>query len=165
MSVSQKRQEQSSPLRDAVAACSAGLIGVFIFSALMNVLLLTGPFYMLQIYDRVLTSQSLPTLAALSILVVGLLAIFGLFDLMRSRLMARIGKLLDQTVAPETFAGAVEGTASGSEAVRDLRIVRQFIAGPAAAGLFDIPWMPLYVAVIFCCTPFLGGCQWSAPSC
>lgn len=145
-------------LKSAKAACVSGLIGVFLFSALMNVLLLTGPFYMLQIYDRVLTSQSIPTLVALSILIAVLLGLYGLFDFVRTRLMTRIGNTLDLHLAEDTFAASLQSGLAGKpgDPARDLRTVRQFVGGPAAAGLFDIPWMPAYIAVIFVLHPLLG---------
>lgn len=145
-------------LQSATASCRSGLVGVFIFSAIMNVLLLTGPFYMLQIYDRVLTSQSLPTLVALSILVAVLLGLYGLFDWVRGRLMTRLGNGLDLHLADRAYGETIRAGVRGAPAdpSRDLRTVRQFLAGPAAAGLFDLPWMPAYVAVIWLLHPVLG---------
>lgn len=149
-----------TPIAEAVAFTRAGVIGVIAFSMIMNILLLTGPLYMLQIYDRVLTSQSLPTLMALSILVVGLLATFGIFDFIRTRAMARIAAGLDLKLADEAFIRTVRAgrsdKAGDGEALRDLRTVRQFIASPAATGLFDIPWLPFYIAVVFLLHPMLG---------
>ena len=148
-----------TPLGAALVACRKGLIGVFAFSALMNILLLTGPFYMLQIYDRVLTSHSMPTLMALTILVVGLLAILGLFDFFRSRIMARLAALLDLKISNATFKASVfsrlNGQATGDPSL-DLRTLRQFMGGPAATGIFDIPWFPFYIGVIFLLHPWLG---------
>ena len=153
---------RSSVLADALGNCRLGLRGAFVFSLIMNVLLLTGPFYMLQIYDRVLTSQSLPTLAALSVLVVALLTLYGCFEFLRTRLMARVAAMLDLRLGGIAFQEAVRlggdgaAAASSGEALRDLRGVRQFLASPAAAGLFDVPWMPAYLAVIFLLHPVLG---------
>jgi PrtD family type I secretion system ABC transporter len=153
---------QSTVVADALGSSRAGLRGAFVFSLVMNVLLLTGPFYMLQIYDRVLTSQSLPTLTALSILVVALLLLYGFFEFLRSRLMARVAAMVDLRLAGTAFqealrlAGGGAASAASAEALRDLRVVRQFLASPAAAGLFDVPWMPVYLAVIFLLHPALG---------
>ncbi len=97
---------RSSALADALGSCRMGLRGAFVFSLIMNVLLLTGPFYMLQIYDRVLTSQSLPTLAALSILVLALLTLYGCFEFLRTRLMARVAAMLDLKAAGEPLPAA-----------------------------------------------------------
>jgi ATP-binding cassette subfamily C protein PrsD len=153
---------QSTVVADALGSSRAGLRGAFVFSLVMNVLLLTGPFYMLQIYDRVLTSQSLPTLTALSILVVALLLLYGFFEFLRARLMARVAAMVDLRLAGTAFqealrlAGGGAASAASAEALRDLRGVRQFLASPAAAGLFDVPWMPVYLAVIFLLHPALG---------
>ncbi len=157
MSFSKKIENTSLQL--VFKACRSGLIGVAVFSALMNILLLTGPFYMLQIYDRVLASHSIPTLVALSVLVVGLLAIYGLFDFIRTRLMARLAAILDLELADPTFEASIAGPFKNpqlSDPARDLRSVRQFIASPAAAGLFDIPWFPFYLGVVFLLHPWLG---------
>ena len=153
---------RSTVVAEALASCRSGLRGAFAFSLIMNVLLLTGPFYMLQIYDRVLTSQSVPTLVALSVLVGLLLALYGFFDFLRTRLMARVAAIVDLHLAGNAFREAVRLGDSGAtsvasaEALRDLRGVRQFVGSPAATGLFDIPWMPAYVAVIFVLHPILG---------
>lgn len=157
MSFSNKMKNTS--LQAVFSACRSGLIGVGIFSALMNILLLTGPFYMLQIYDRVLASHSVPTLVALSILVAGLLAIYGLFDFLRTRIMVRLAAILDLELADQTFEASVSGPLKRpqlGDPARDLRTVRQFINSPAAAGLFDIPWFPFYLGVVFLLHPWLG---------
>lgn len=146
-------------LAAAIDGFRTALIGVFIFSALMNALLLTGPFYMLQIYDRVLTSRSLSTLVALSLLVVVLFAAYGLFDFVRNRLMGRIAILLDLKLADDIFNATVRSGLPQnvpSNPMRDLTTVRQFLSGPAASGLFDVPWIPAYLGVIFLLHPMLG---------
>lgn len=157
MSFSNKIEKTS--LNTVYLACRYGLIGVGIFSALMNILLLTGPFYMLQIYDRVLTSHSIPTLVALSILVAGLLSIYGLFDFLRTRLMVRLAAILDLELSDQTFEASVSGPLKRpmlGDPSRDLRTVRQFINSPVAAGLFDIPWFPFYIGVVFLLHSLLG---------
>ena len=142
----------------ATGACRSGLTGVFFFSAIMNVLLLTGPFYMLQIYDRVLTSNSLPTLVALSALVLVLLGLYGLFDFVRGRLMTRLANNLDLHLADRVYEESIRAGPIGesSDPSRDLRTVRQFMASPVAAGLFDVPWLPFYIAVVWLLHPVLG---------
>jgi ATP-binding cassette subfamily C protein PrsD len=147
------------PLRQVLEECKLGLIGVGFFSLVMNVLLLTGPFYMLQIYDRVLPSQSLPTLLVLSVLAAGLMGIYGALDFLRSRLMGRIGTFLDLRLAGPAFdLGMDTGSKAGvgGDPTRDLRTVRQYLVGPAAVGLFDIPWLPVYLAVVFLLHHVLG---------
>lgn len=148
---------KQDPLRQVLLDCRSALIGVGLFSLIMNVLLLTGPFYMLQIYDRVLPGQSIPTLLVLSILVAGLMLVHGALDYVRSRLMLRIGSLFDLKLAHPAFDLATrQQPGVGGDPARDLRSVRHFLMGPAAVGLFDIPWFPVYIAVVFALHPVLG---------
>jgi ATP-binding cassette subfamily C protein len=155
----QALKEPISPVKDAWALCRFGIVAAVVISMVMNVLLLTGPFYMLQIYDRVLPGHSLSTLVAFSILALILFVTHGCLDLIRTRLMARLGAVLDIKLADPAFNqhtqvfGQIPG---GSEALRDLSIVRQFLAGPAAVGLLDIPWLPLYMGIIFLLHPVVG---------
>ncbi|MDO9384157.1 MAG: hypothetical protein Q7T86_15000 [Hyphomicrobiaceae bacterium] len=125
-------------------------------SLVVNLLMLTGPFYMLQIYDRVLAAQSIPTLVAMSLLGLLLLSGYGVLDLIRTRLMGRIGNVLDFKLADmafETQANSLHAkSGAGREALRDLGVVRQFLAGPAASGLMDVPWMPIYVGIVSFCS-------------
>ncbi len=136
-----------------------GLIAVAIISMVMNVLLLTGPFYMLQIYDRVLTSRSLATLLALSGLVAGLFVIHGMLDFLRTRLMTRVSGVLDMALAQTAFRRSLpyyQTEGEPQQPLRDLRTVQQFLTSPAATNLFDIPWMPVYITVIYIFHPMLG---------
>ena len=146
-----------NPVADAIARCRHGLIGVGFFSVLMNLLLLTGPFFMLQIYDRVLTSRSVPTLLALSLIAIGLYMFHGGFDWMRSRLLTRLAKSFDRSIADSVFRlGSGPNAGSAQAPAQDLRQVQQFIAGPSLATLFDVPWFPIYLGVIFLLHPTLG---------
>ena len=147
------------PVKEALAVCRFGIVGAVLISMVMNVLVLTGPFYMLQIYDRVLPGHSISTLVAFSVLALILFVTHGSLDLIRTRLMARLGAVLDLKLADAAFnqhtqvCGQVAG---GSEALRDLGIVRQFLAGPAAVGLLDVPWLPFYMGIIFLLHPVVG---------
>ena len=131
------------------------------FSAFANVLMLVAPVYMLQMYDRVLTSASYETLIALTFVAVFLLACFGLLDWIRQRLMARIALLLNFEVQDDVLAGVFQGSLqrfrqSADQPVRDLDSVRQFISSPPAIAFFDAPWAPVFIAVIFLIHPWLG---------
>jgi ATP-binding cassette, subfamily C, type I secretion system permease/ATPase len=137
----------------------AGLVAVGITSFFLNILLLTGPFYMLQIYDRVLSSQSLPTLAALSLLVGALFVLYGLLDFTRSRLMVRVSSLFDLGLAERSFDASVSCGASHEQVqdpVKDLRCVQQFLMSPAATNIFDVPWFPIYLLAIYLLHPALA---------
>lgn len=137
-------------------------IAVGLFSGVLNVLALTGAFYMLQIYDRVLPSGSLPTLIGLSILMAGLYFAYGLLDFIRARLLSRIGMRFDRLVSARIFALLHDRTARRQSSdpslqpIRDLDQLRGFLSGSGPVALFDVPWMPLYLAVIYLLHPMLG---------
>ena len=135
---------------------------VFVLSMAVNALMLAGPLYMLQVYDRVLGSRSEETLVALSVLLVFLFAMMGLFDHLRGRIAARIGgrfqALLDGRVfqAHLRRAAATPGGAGPRNPLRDLEAVQRLMASPVFLALFDVPWTPLFVAAIFVFHPWLG---------
>lgn len=139
-------------------------ICVFLFgmSGLINILALTGAFYMLQVYDRALTSGSIPTLVAISVLAIGLYAFQGLFDVLRSQILVRIGARLDRRIAPIAHQVAVDmprfgfSTAESLERGRDVDTVRGFLGSQGPMALFDLPWMPLFLAFVFILHPLLG---------
>jgi ATP-binding cassette subfamily C protein len=149
-------------LRSAVLAFRQALIGVAVASGLVNLLMLTGPLFMLQIYDRVLPSRSLPTLIGLALLALMLFAFQGVLDALRGRILLRIGTALDERLSPRVFdlvmrlplQARVSG--DGAQTVRDLDNVRSFLSSMGLAAFFDLPWMPLYVAVCFLFHPWLG---------
>lgn len=145
------------------ARASRGLMpAVVVFSIFVNLLLLTGPLYMLQVYDRVLASRSEATLVALSVLVAGLFLAMGLLDHARSRIMARIAARfqdrLDRRVfeAAMTRATAAPGDALAQTAGRDLDAMQRYLASPVFLAILDLPWTPLFVAAIFVFHPLLG---------
>lgn len=138
-----------------------GLGGVAVFSILINLLLLTGPLFMLQIYDRVLTSKSMPTLLALAAIAVAMYAFYGLFDALRARLLIRISRSVDVSHADASFNDLMtqledRGERRKPAATTDLSTLRDFLSSPAAATLFDIPWFPIYLAFVFFLHPLLG---------
>jgi ATP-binding cassette subfamily C protein len=138
------------------------LIFVFVVSGVVNVLALTGSFYMLQIYDRALTSQSVPTLLALSFLAIGLYLFQGVLDISRSQILVRIGARLDRALAPLAHKVAIDmprfgfSTTEAMERGRDVDTLRSFMGGQGPIALFDLPWMPLYLAFIYYLHPWLG---------
>lgn len=130
-----------------------------LFSLAINLLYLAGPLYMLQVYDRVISSGSVPTLVMLTIaLGIAFAALAGL-DIVRSRVLSRAGVRLDRMLAGRVVAASVEhfgGSASGTQLLRDFDTVRQFITGNGIVALLDLPWVPLYLGVIFLLHPWLG---------
>jgi ATP-binding cassette subfamily C protein len=137
-------------------------VAVFIFSVFVNLLMLTGPLYMLQVYDRVLGSQSEETLVALSVLVTCLFVAMGILDNARGRVMARVGARFQDRLDRRVFSAAmkrsalVPNDASAVAAQRDLESVQRLLASPVLLALFDIPWTPLFIVAIFIFHPLLG---------
>ncbi len=135
---------------------------VGVFSVLVNILMLTGPLYMLQVYDRVLGSRSEATLVALSLLVTFLFLAMGLLDHARSRILARIGAAMQDRLDHRVFAAAMKRLTLaptdpvGLAAQRDLEAVQRLWASPVLMSIFDIPFTPLFVAAIFVFHPLLG---------
>ncbi|MES2665180.1 MAG: type I secretion system permease/ATPase [Pseudomonadota bacterium] len=138
------------------------LSGAFLFSVFVNLLMLTGPLYMLQVYDRVLASQSEATLLALSLLAAFLFLMMGILDYARGRVMARIGARLQDTLDARVLQASfraltvVPGDTAALAAQRDLESLQRFWASPVLISLFDIPWTPLFLAAIFVFHPLLG---------
>lgn len=147
----------------AVRRESAGLIlSVVLFSFMVNVLMLTGPLYMLQVYDRVLGSGSTETLTALSILVVGLFLAMGVLDFVRGRVMAIVGARFQDRLDRRVFSAAMQIAAvapndkEAAIAQRDLEAIRSFLASPVLLALMDMPWAPFFMAAVFVFHPYLG---------
>ncbi|TIS88140.1 MAG: type I secretion system permease/ATPase [Mesorhizobium sp.] len=129
------------------------------FSLAINLLYLASPLYMLQIYDRVVTSGSETTLVMLTIvLLAAFLALAGL-DLMRARILTRASVRLDRLLSARIVAASVETSSSGSsqsQPIRDFDTFRQVITGSGIHALFDLPWSPIYIGIIFLLHPWLG---------
>ncbi len=138
------------------------LTAAILFSVFVNILMLTGPLYMLQVYDRVLASRSEATLMALSLLVAFLFLMMGLLDFARGRVMARIGARLQETLDSRVLRASfraltvVPGDTGALAAQRDLESLQRLWASPVLISLFDIPWTPLFLAAIFVFHPLLG---------
>lgn len=133
---------------------------VAIASAFVNLLMLTSPLFMLQVYDRVLASASVPTLVGLFLIVVFLYGFMGVFDFLRQRLLSRASYRLDKEVAGRGFdiwiRSAIGGNAASRRPLNDLAVVRCFFASPAMVGFFDLPWVPIYLVISFAIHPWLG---------
>lgn len=149
-----------SELRAAIDASRRAFVATGIFSLFINILMLAGPLFMLQVYDRVMTSGSIPTLLALSIMTAGLYAIIGALELVRSRIVVRIGVEVDQRVGDRIFEASlrrsVASQGSSVPALRELDNLRQFLASPGPITFFDAPWTPVYLLVIFLVHWILG---------
>ena len=148
-------------LREAVRANRTALVSAAAASGLINVLMLTGPLFMMQVYDRVLPSRSIPTLVGLGLFALTLYAFQGVLEATRTRLLLRIGLALDARLSPRVF-GLVMRNATQSDSaeslqpLRDLDTIRSFFSSFGLSALFDLPWVPLYVAICFLFHPWLG---------
>jgi ATP-binding cassette subfamily C protein len=146
----------------ALSSCRSSFGGVALFSAVINVLMLTGSIYMLQIYDRVLASRSLSTLVGISLIVLAAYLLQGSLDAIRSNMLARIGARFDELLSGRVFELVtvlpLKGprSVSGLQPVRDLDQIRNFLSGLGPTALFDMPFMPLFFAGCFLLHPWLG---------
>ena len=132
----------------------------FIFSAASNILMLMLPIYTLQVLDRVVTSRSTETLIMLTLITVFMFGVFGLFQIVRSATLAKLGEWFEKKMGSYLLSSslsvsAVAPGASGSQGLRDLAIVKAFISGPGLTALMDAPWSVLYLLVIFLINPWL----------
>ena len=142
---------------------SYGLLAwIFAFSVFANLLMLTGPFYMLQIYDRVLSSQSVETLIALSVLVAGLFALMAMFDYARGRMMARVGARFQSALDSRVFEASLRGGqgaqahAEAPGALHDLDALQKLFLSPVLMTLMDLPWTPAFLVLMFLFHPMIG---------
>lgn len=134
---------------------------VGIFSFFVNLLMLTGPIYMLQVYDRVLSSRSVETLIALSVLVLFLYTMMGLLDYARGRVMGRVGARFQARLDRRVFdavirKSAVQPDANTATGLRDLEAIQRLMTSPVLLALFDMPWAPFFLAAIWVFHPWLG---------
>ncbi|MEE7458778.1 type I secretion system permease/ATPase [Methylorubrum populi] len=146
----------------ALGQCRSAFLGVALMSGLVNVLYLTGSFFMLEVYDRVIPSRSVPTLIGLCALALVLYAFQGVLETIRARILARIGAALDEALSGRVFdlvvRAPLKGTSQGDGLLplRDLDQIRAFLAGTGPSAFFDLPWMPVYLAICFLFHPLIG---------
>ncbi|VVC53484.1 Type I secretion system ATP-binding protein PrsD [Beijerinckiaceae bacterium RH AL1] len=146
-----------------ILAAMRPTLGVLMLtSCLINLLMLSSPLFMLQVYDRVLPSRSLPTLVALFALVALMIAFLATLEVLRARILTRLGLLVDEDLSPRVFAVLLRreqhagARGDADQCVRDLDVLRGFASGSALTALFDLPWMGIYVAVCFLFHPMMG---------
>ncbi|MFM9941137.1 MAG: type I secretion system permease/ATPase [Hyphomicrobiaceae bacterium] len=152
---------RSSAFTSIFRKARATFVFAALFSGVINLLALTGSVFMMQVYDRVLSSRSFPTLVALASVTVGLYLFSGVLEFIRARMMVRVGRLADGELRLPVFQRMLEETVRkspnvGTQPVRDLDAIRHFLAGPGPFSLFDMPWVPLYVAICYLLHPWLG---------
>src|ERR1700759_1960140 len=151
-----------SELGEALRACRTAFIGVGVMSCMINLLYLTGSLFMLEVYDRVLPSRSVPTLVGLIILAAGLYVAQGVLDLIRGRILGRVGTSLDEALNARVFDTIVRlpltagGRNEGLQPLRDLDNIRAFLGSMGPSAFFDLPWLPFYLAICFAFHVLIG---------
>ena len=145
-----------------LAPYRATFVALALVSGILNLLMLTGSFYMLEIYDRVVPSRSIPTLLALTLLVIILYGFQGFLEFIRSRVLVRVGAWVDQAVGGRVFSALIRlplirsNGGDGLLPLRDLDQIRNFLAGTGLPAFFDLPWVPLYLGISFLFHPLIG---------
>jgi ATP-binding cassette subfamily C protein len=149
-------------LAAALRECRRAFGSVALFSGMVNLLMLAGPLYMLQVYDRVLSSRSVPTLVALSLFLVGAYAFQGALDLIRSRVVVRAAAALDRRLALAVHGAVIRLAIASRQAgetpqpVRDLDQIRTFLTSAGPIAIVDLPWVPVFLTICFLIHPWLG---------
>ena len=147
-------------LQRALSSCHSAFRSVAIFSLVINVLMLASPIYMLQVYDRVLTTGHVDTLYLLTAIIAAALLLMGVLDAARTAVTVRIGNWLSDALGPVFLESGVrarlQGEPTSAELLRDLSQVQNFIATQGLTAFFDSPWVPIYVAMIWFLHPALG---------
>ena len=151
----------ASLLRDTFRRCRPALLFAILFSSVINLLMLVPPLYMMQVYDRVLSSRSEATLVALTVLTLGAFVAVGLLEVTRSRILVRVSARLDTLLSPLIFDAVFRNhvrTMGGArtQPLNDVATVRQFAAGQGLFAFFDIPWAPIFLLLLFILHPLLG---------
>jgi ATP-binding cassette subfamily C protein len=149
-------------LGSAIRALRSPLLGVSAISCIGNVLMLTGPLFMMLVYDKVLSSKSVPTLVALSLLALLLYGFYGFLESLRGKLMARVGITFDHRLAPTLFSATLRlplhfgPHARNHDPLQDLAMIRNFLMGAGPGALLDLPWIPLYFGILYLVHPLLA---------
>jgi ATP-binding cassette subfamily C protein len=157
-----RSKDDASEVFNALKASSPAFIGVAVFSAVVNILALTGSVYMLQLYDRVLSSRSISTLVGLSLIVLAAYMLQGGLDAIRGKMLARIGARFDELLSRRIFdlvaAMPLKGARQGEslQPIRDLDTIRNFLSSLGPTALFDMPFMPIFFIGCFIIHPWLG---------
>ena len=156
-----KNIHQKTELQKALMNVKQSFYSVGVFSFFINLLMLVPPLYMLQVYDRVVTSRSENTLIMLTLLVVVLFITMGFLEFIRSRILVRVGNRLDQDLNADLFASMFkksikEPGQGGPQPISDMTSIRQFMTGNGPFAFFDAPWLPIYIAILFIFHVYFG---------
>lgn len=152
---------EDTEIQRVLRACTGTFLIIAVFGLAINMLTFVAPLYMMQLFDRVLSSQSIDTLIMLTLIACVALAVLSLIDGIRSQILVRIGGWLDDRLGPTVLAGALQAalrndTGHAGQGLRDLATIRSFLTGPAITPLMDAPWAPIYLLSLFVLHPVLG---------
>ncbi len=155
------RSAGQTEIEQAFGLCKASLVTIFLLSFFVNMLALTVPLYLLQVYDHVLSSRSLDTLVMLTLIVVVALAVHSTLEALRRAMLSRIGGWLDDRLQAPVLVAAVQSAlrsdaSAAAQAWRDIGTFRLFFNGSACTALFDLPWTPIFILSMFIVHPLLG---------
>lgn len=157
-----KARSTKSEVRAALGALRPILPALIVMSGVVNILALTGSFYMMQVYDRVLTGRSIPTLVALSLLALLMFAFQGALEVVRSQVMVRLANRVDRRLTPKAHDAVMRlpfytgNQADAMQPIRDVDQIRNYLSGQGPVAILDMPWMPVYLAFVFLLHPVLG---------
>lgn len=157
-----KPSKEPATVKAALSQCRSALLAVALFSCLLNVLALTGSVYMLQVYDRVLPSHSVPTLIGLTLFLLVIYASMGTLDTLRSMMTTRIGIRIERVLRRRVLSNVLllplrtGNSSDGTQLLRDLEQIRTFLSSAGPTALFDLPWMPFYLCIVYFLHPWLG---------
>jgi ATP-binding cassette subfamily C protein EexD len=153
---------QVTTIKEALKACQSSFISVGFFSMFINMLMLVPAFYMLQTYDRVVGSGSIPTLIMLTLVMILLMTTMGGLEWVRSRILVRVSAKLDLLLGKKLYDTSFKqalysgGANTGAQPLSDLIGLRQFLTGNGLFAFFDAPWAPIYIAVMWLFHPYFG---------
>ncbi|HAF91758.1 MAG TPA: type I secretion system permease/ATPase [Pseudomonas sp.] len=162
------RNVRENSLKTALKACKGSFLSVGFFSFFVNALMLVPSFYMLQVYGRVVTSGSIPTLVMLTLIMTILMGTMGSLEWVRSRIMVRLSTRLDILLSRDVYRASFKkaldsgGMDASAQPLNDLTGLRQFLTGNGLFAFFDTPWLPVYIGVMFLFHPWYG---WFAIGC
>jgi PrtD family type I secretion system ABC transporter len=158
--VASKARKEKNELQRVMLICRTSVRTIGVFSLVINLLMLAMPIYMLQVYDRVITTGHVETLISLTVMTTVAFLTLGLLDMLRTAIGVRTGCWLERTLAPVYLTSSVQaqlaGRSVGVQPIRDLAEIRGFIASPSLNILFDAPWVPIFVTLIWLLHPALG---------
>jgi len=155
-------EKKRTDLETVLRACRSSFFSVGLFSMFINLLMLVPAFYMLQVYDRVVTSGSVPTLVMLTLVMLLFMTTMGALEWVRSRIMVRVSTRIDTLLGSRLYDASFKqalytgGVQANAQPLNDLTGLRQFLTGNGLFAFFDAPWVPIYIAIMFMFHPWFG---------